>query len=65
MIGVCFGHQIVGRAMGAAVGKSEHGWETSVLPMELTARGRAVFGRDVLVDTLISRLQVLLLHAQH
>lgn len=47
IMGVCFGHQIVGRALGAecrANGKEE-GWEVSVTEMELTEHGKAVFGR--------------------
>ncbi|KAI9721929.1 MAG: hypothetical protein M1812_001885 [Candelaria pacifica] len=42
-IGVCFGHQIVGRAMGAKVGRSDIGWETSVMPVELSAKGKELF----------------------
>ncbi|TVY81360.1 putative glutamine amidotransferase-like protein [Lachnellula suecica] len=48
IIGVCFGHQIVGRAMGAKVGRSEKGWETSVTAIDLTKKGQEVFGRPAL-----------------
>ncbi|KAF9694680.1 hypothetical protein EKO04_007570 [Ascochyta lentis] len=48
IIGVCFGHQIVGRAMGVKVGRSDNGWEISVLPVELTAKGKEVFQQDTL-----------------
>ncbi|CBX93757.1 hypothetical protein IAQ61_003644 [Plenodomus lingam] len=48
IIGVCFGHQILGRALGAPVGRSEGGWEISVLPVELTAKGKELFGQDTL-----------------
>ncbi|MCJ1433378.1 hypothetical protein MMC27_002738 [Xylographa pallens] len=48
IIGVCFGHQIVGRAMGVKVGRSDRGWEASVCEVELTARGRKIFGKDKL-----------------
>ncbi|KAH6634979.1 class I glutamine amidotransferase-like protein [Chaetomium sp. MPI-SDFR-AT-0129] len=48
VVGVCFGHQIVARAMGLTVGRSEGGWEVSVTETGLTERGREVFGRDVL-----------------
>lgn len=45
LVGVCFGHQIIGRAMGAPVGRSEGGaWEVSVCDVQLTAEGTRVFG---------------------
>lgn len=50
IIGVCFGHQIVGRALGAKVGRSDKGWETSVTAMDLTKRGQEIFGRPALVS---------------
>lgn len=51
LVGVCFGHQIIGRAMGAPVGRSEGGaWEVSVCDVQLTAEGTKVFGgRESLV----------------
>ncbi|KAF4552117.1 Glutamine amidotransferase-like protein 3 [Elsinoe fawcettii] len=44
IIGICFGHQIVGRAMGAKVARSDKGWEVSVTPMQLTDKGKEIFG---------------------
>lgn len=50
IIGVCFGHQIVGRAMGVKVARSEDGgWETSVTAVDLTKRGQEIFGKTALV----------------
>ncbi|KAI0128189.1 class I glutamine amidotransferase-like protein [Hypoxylon sp. NC0597] len=46
VIGVCFGHQIVGRAMGADVGKNDRGWELSVTEHKLTDEGKRLFGMD-------------------
>ncbi|KAG9246570.1 class I glutamine amidotransferase-like protein [Calycina marina] len=50
IIGVCFGHQIVGRAMGAKVARStsEKGWEVSVTAIDLTKRGQEIFGTTAL-----------------
>lgn len=50
LIGVCFGHQIIGRALEQKVGRSERGWEVSVTPMELTAKGKELFGVQELVS---------------
>ncbi|KAF2152556.1 putative class I glutamine amidotransferase [Myriangium duriaei CBS 260.36] len=46
VIGVCFGHQIIGRALGAKVGRSDKGWEISVSQMDLSKRGKELFGLD-------------------
>ncbi|KAF2458934.1 class I glutamine amidotransferase-like protein [Lineolata rhizophorae] len=48
IIGACFGHQIVGRALGAKVDRSEVGWEISCCAMDLTEKGKELFGRDQL-----------------
>ncbi|KAL9582703.1 MAG: hypothetical protein Q9212_003148 [Teloschistes hypoglaucus] len=50
LVGVCFGHQIIGRAMGARVGRNDsQGWEVSVTDVDLTAEGKELFdGKDVL-----------------
>lgn len=50
IVGVCFGHQILGRAAGAKVGRSDDGWEISVLPVELTRKGKEIFGQEKLVS---------------
>ncbi|KAL8731630.1 MAG: hypothetical protein Q9166_003318 [cf. Caloplaca sp. 2 TL-2023] len=50
LVGVCFGHQIIGRAMGARVGRNEdQGWEVSVTDVDLTIEGKTIFeGKEVL-----------------
>ncbi|KAK8118466.1 uncharacterized protein PG998_003092 [Apiospora kogelbergensis] len=39
---------IVGRAMGAPVGRSDRGWELSVVDMALTDEGKRIFGGETL-----------------
>ncbi|KAJ5997640.1 hypothetical protein N7499_005965 [Penicillium canescens] len=46
LLGICFGHQIVGRALGAKVGRSDQGWEIAVCDMDLTDKGKELFGRE-------------------
>ncbi|GAB0138093.1 hypothetical protein EsDP_00006338 [Epichloe bromicola] len=48
VVGVCFGHQIIGRALGASLGKSENGWEVAVTEVDLTEKGKEVFGLNKL-----------------
>ncbi|KAI9893166.1 MAG: hypothetical protein M1814_000714 [Vezdaea aestivalis] len=47
VIGVCFGHQIVGRALGAKVVRNDK-WELAVCKMSLTSKGKEVFKRNEL-----------------
>lgn len=54
IVGVCFGHQIMGRALGAKVDRSDRGWEVSVTPVELTGRGKEIFGLESLVCSSVS-----------
>ncbi|KAF9957489.1 hypothetical protein BGZ72_001771 [Mortierella alpina] len=39
LVGICFGHQIIGRAFNARVSKSERGWELGWTSTQLTAAG--------------------------
>ena len=50
VVGVCFGHQIVGRVLGTKVARSEGGvWEASVCEYTQTPKGKELFGgKDVL-----------------
>ncbi|CAD6501420.1 BgTH12-01672 [Blumeria graminis f. sp. triticale] len=50
IVGYCFGHQIIGRALGgdAIVGRGDNGWEVSVTPLQLTSGGQEIFGRSQL-----------------
>ncbi len=49
LVGVCFGHQIIGRAMGVKVGRNDLGWEAAVDDVDLSEKGKQVFGKDKLV----------------
>lgn len=48
-MGICFGHQILARALGARIGRSPDGWEIAVDNVNLTPSGKKLFGKDVLV----------------
>lgn len=50
MVGICFGHQIIARALGTPVQRSTIGWEVSVDQINLTAEGQKLFGVDKLVS---------------
>lgn len=49
ILGICFGHQIIGRALEVKVGRSDVGWEIAVCDMDLTEQGKKLFGKDKLV----------------
>ena len=49
VLGICFGHQIIGRALGVKVGRSDAGWEIAVCDVDLTEEGKKLFGREKLV----------------
>jgi len=54
VLGVCFGHQLVGYAFGGRVRKNPNGWEVGTVEVELTEEGR----RDPLFQGLPARLRV-------
>ncbi|KAH7912885.1 class I glutamine amidotransferase-like protein [Hygrophoropsis aurantiaca] len=47
IIGICFGHQIVGCAVGAGCVRNTE-WELGVYEVDLTDLGKKIFGKDVL-----------------
>ena len=49
VIGICFGHQIIGRALGVMPVRNENGWEVAVTKIEMTSKGRQLFGLPSLV----------------
>lgn len=53
VIGVCFGHQIVGRALGVEVGVSDVGWEVAVTDVELSEEGKKLFGLQKMVSSAV------------
>lgn len=59
LIGVCFGHQVVGRALGAGVGVSPGGWEVGVSQVDLTWAGQALFNTS---DASAGKLSLMQFH---
>ncbi|PYH89878.1 class I glutamine amidotransferase [Aspergillus ellipticus CBS 707.79] len=45
---ICFGHQILARALNAKVGRNSAGWELAVCNVDLSKTGKELFGRDKL-----------------
>ncbi|POS87079.1 hypothetical protein EPUL_002920 [Erysiphe pulchra] len=66
VLGVCFGHQIVARALEGqnSVGRSRNGWELAVTNVELTERGRKVFRTSRLALQEMHRDEVLVASRQ-
>lgn len=58
VIGVCYGHQLIARALGAPIGRSTQGWEVSTTPVRLTDAGKKVF-------TELACLEPVLLNQMH
>jgi GMP synthase (glutamine-hydrolysing) len=54
VMGVCFGHQLLGYAYGGCVRVNPNGWEVGTVDVELTDEGR----KDPLFDGLPDRLRV-------
>lgn len=49
IIGICFGHQIVARAIGGECVPNDGKWEIGVTEVDLTDLGNQIFGTDTLV----------------
>ncbi|KAI9767973.1 MAG: hypothetical protein M1840_005285 [Geoglossum simile] len=55
LIGVCFGHQIIARALGSDIRRNEKGWEAAVSTINLTSRGQEIYGKFELALHLMNR----------
>ena len=49
IIGVCFGHQIIARALGLLPSRNARGWELSVCSVNLEPEAQKAFGKPRLV----------------
>lgn len=50
IVGICFGHQIIGRALGAKVGVNPGGWEISVDKINFNEQGQKLLGIKTVVS---------------
>ncbi|KAF9223199.1 class I glutamine amidotransferase-like protein [Gyrodon lividus] len=48
IFGICFGHQIIARALGGSCVQNNGLWEVAVTTVQLNALGKAIFGTDEL-----------------
>ena len=46
IVGICFGHQIIARAMGGTLERNPNGWEIATTEIELTEEGKRVLDMD-------------------
>ncbi len=58
-LGVCYGHQLLGRALGGRVGRDPAGWELGTVPLRLTPAGE----RSPLFRGIPAEFQALQSHA--
>lgn len=49
ILGICFGHQIVARALGGHCVPNEEGWEVGVFDVQLNDLGVEIFGEKEMV----------------
>jgi GMP synthase-like glutamine amidotransferase len=52
-LGICFGHQIICRALGGEVGRNPNGWEIGPTTLKTTPVGRLVYGVNKIVSIVI------------
>ena len=52
VIGICFGHQIISRALGKDCVPNGGRWECGITPVDLTEAGKELFGVDELVSSI-------------
>ncbi|KAG5642261.1 hypothetical protein DXG03_003338 [Asterophora parasitica] len=48
VIGICFGHQILARALGGSVVPNDGKWEVGITSLELTDMGKRLFGVETI-----------------
>ncbi|KAI6000854.1 class I glutamine amidotransferase-like protein [Pisolithus albus] len=48
LFGICFGHQIIARALGGECTPNDGKWEVAVTTVQLTPLGKSIFGKEEL-----------------
>lgn len=60
--GICFGHQIIARALGKDCVPNGGRWEVGPTKLDLTDVGKQVFGTDTLVRLFLYSINILNVH---
>lgn len=62
IMGLCYGHQIIARALGGKVSRNPKGWEITVKKIDLNPAGSKLFGTESVVSPQPSLIHV---HTRH
>lgn len=60
LAGLCYGHQIIARALGGRTSRNPGGWELSVCEVNLTPKGMGLFGVNSLVEHFLPERRMIL-----
>lgn len=57
LLGICFGHQILGRALGGRIGRANSGWDIGITTIHLSSSSSKVFPSTFDIPTAMSVIE--------